>query len=243
MNNYKKLLMIILFFLIVGNRPVAIAETLNFSCIEGTPDIEISRQVLSEAYGRFGIDITIQELPGLRALRLANEGLTDGELFRAEGVEAEYPNLVRVNVPINVVDVVVLTKFLSSEVTSWQSLKPYSIGIQSGITFIESSMSSMTGFKIVRVKSSSQLLMMLEKERIDVVVAPRISAIVALADLGFKSIKILEPPLQIFPLFHYLNKKHQSLVPELEDVLQKMDDEGEIQGIRDKYISNIFLND
>jgi polar amino acid transport system substrate-binding protein len=69
------------------------AKTLNFSCIEQTPDIEISRIVLSEAYSRLGIDIKIQELPGLRALIYANEGSTDGELFRAEGVEREYQNL------------------------------------------------------------------------------------------------------------------------------------------------------
>jgi len=240
MGNCRQLLMIVLFSLIAGSRPVAIAETLNFSCIEGTPDIEISRLVLCEAYGRLGINITIQELPGLRALRYANEGSTDGELFRAEGVETEYPNLIRIHVPINVVDVVVLTKLLSFEIKNWQSLKPYRIGIQSGITFIESSLSNITGLKIDRVKNSTQLLMMLEMERIDAVVAPRISAIVSLANLGFKSITILEPPLQSFPLFHYLNKKHQSLVPELEKVLQVMEDEGQIQRIRYEYISNIL---
>ena len=79
---------------------------------------------------------------------------------------------------------------------------------------------------------------MLENERIDIVVAPRISALLSLSDLKSKTITILEPPLQIMPLFHYLNKKHQSLVPELEDVLQKMEDEGEIQRIRDEYISS-----
>jgi polar amino acid transport system substrate-binding protein len=214
------------------------AKTLNFSCIEETPDIEISRLVLAEAYGRLGIDITIQELPGLRALIYANEGLTDGELFRAKGIEDEYTNLVRIQVPINTVDVVVITKSFFFKVNGWQSLKSYSIGIQSGITFIESIISNIEGLKVIRVKNSSQLLGMLENERIDIVVAPRISALLSLSDLKSKTITILEPPLQIMPLFHYLNKKHQSLVPELEDVLQKMEDEGEIQRIRDEYISS-----
>jgi polar amino acid transport system substrate-binding protein len=98
----------------------------------------------------------------------------------------------------------------------------------------------MEGLKVARVKSSSQLLRMLNNERIDAVVAPRISAILSLADLRFKTMTILEPPLQILPLFHYLNKKHQSLVPELENVLQKMEDDDEIKRIRDEYILNLI---
>jgi polar amino acid transport system substrate-binding protein len=216
------------------------AKTLNFSCIEQTPDIEITRLVLSKAYGRLGIDITIQEMPGLRALIYANEGSTDGELFRAAGVEKEYSNLVRIQIPINSVDVVVITKNFSFEVNGWESLKPYRIGIQAGITFVESSISNIGGLKVTRVKNSSQLLRMLENERIDVVVAPRISALLSLADIKSKTIKLLEPPLKSLPLFHYLNKKHQSLVPELENVLKQMEDEGEIQRIRDEYISSII---
>jgi polar amino acid transport system substrate-binding protein len=216
------------------------AKTLNFSCIEQTPDIEISRIVLSEAYSRLGIDIKIQELPGLRALIYANEGSTDGELFRAEGVEREYQNLIRIHIPINSVDIVVITKSFSFEVNGWESLKPYSIGIQSGITFVESSIANIEGLKVTRVKNSSQLLRMLENDRIDVVVAPRISALLSLADIKSKTITLLEPPLQSLPLYHYLNKKHQSLVPELENVLNQMEDEGEIQRIRDEYISSII---
>jgi len=237
-SNYRQFLMIILVAIIVMTCRVSMAKTLNFSCIEETPDIEISRLVLAEAYGRLGIDITIQELPGLRALIYANEGLTDGELFRAKGIEDEYTNLVQIKVPINTVDVVVITKSFFFEVNGWQSLKSYKIGIQSGITFIESSISNMEGLKVNRVKNISQLLGMLENERIDVVVAPRISALLSLADLKSETITLLEPPLQILPLFHYLNKKHQSLVPELENVLKIMEDEGEIQRIRDEYISS-----
>lgn len=239
MGNYRQFLMICIFAMIVGTCHVSRAETLNFSCIEGTPDIEISRRVLAEAYGRLGIDITIQELPGLRALLYANEGATDGELFRAEGIEKEYKNLIRINVPINTVDVVVITKRLSFEVTNWENLKPYHIGIQSGITFIESKISQIEGLKVHRAKNSIQLLRMLENERIDAVAAPRISAIIALADLRYDTIKILEPPLQSLPLFHYLNIKHKSLAAEVEKVLHKMETEGEIQKIREDYILHI----
>lgn len=240
MPNHRQLLMTLLFVMIAGTCRISMAKTLKFSCIEGTPDVEISRLVLAEAYGKLGIDITIQELPGLRALIYANEGSTDGELFRAKGLEDEYTNLVRIHVPINSVDVVAVTKSLPFEINGWQSLKQYSIGIQSGISFIESSISNMKELKITRVKNSAQLMRMLENERIDVVVAPRISAILSLSDMKSKTITILEPPLQSLPLFHYLNKKHHSLVPELEGVLQKMADEGEIERIRDEYISSMI---
>jgi polar amino acid transport system substrate-binding protein len=240
MDNCRQFIIIFIFAMIVVTCRLSIAKTLEFSCIEETPDIEISRLVLAEAYGRLGIEIKIQELPGLRALKYANEGLTDGELFRAAGIEAEYVNLIRIHVPINTVDVVVITKNISFEVTGWQSLKPYHIGVQSGITFIESSISKMEGLNVSRVKSSSQLLRMLNNERIDAVVAPRISALLSLTDQKFKTMKILEPPLQILPLFHYLSKKHQALAPELENVLHKMEADGEIKRIRDEYILNLI---
>lgn len=240
MCNYIRLILLFMLAMIFGTCRVTAAKTLNFSCIEETPDIEISRMVLAEAYRKLGIEIQIQRMPGLRSLIYANEGLTDGELFRAEGIEQDYVNLVRIKVPINTVDVVVVTKDVSFEVSDWQSLKPYHIGVQSGITFIESNISKIEGLKVARVKSSSQLLRMLENDRIDVVIAPRVSTILSLADLKLNNINILEPPLQILPLYHYLNKKHQSLVDELEDVLRRMEVEGEIQRIRDEYVLSII---
>lgn len=219
---------------IVGICPSAMAEVMIFSSIEGTPDNEISRRVLAEAYGRLGIDIIVDEFPGLRALVYANEGITDGELFRAKGLDDEYPNLIQIHIPINTVEAVVITKGLHFEVADWQSLKPYRVGIQAGVTFIESGVDQVDGLIVYRVKESTQLFGMLDEKRINAAVVPRIIALEALAE--FKDITILDPPLLSLPLFHYLNKKHAKLVPELEAVLKSMQDEGEIQRIRNEFI-------
>ena len=240
MDLFRHLLLASLFAVIVGLSPSAMAETLKFSCIEGTPDAEISRLVLAEAYGRLGIDIIINKFPGLRALTYANEGTTDGELFRAKGADAEYPNLIQIQIPISTVEAVVITEDFYFDVSGWQSLKPYLVGIQAGVTFIESGIAQVEGLIVYRVKDSSQLFGMLEKKRINVAVLPKIIAVKALAGLQNKDITILDPPLQRLSLYHYLNKKHAQLVPDLEAVLKSMQDEGEIKRIRKDFISTII---
>jgi polar amino acid transport system substrate-binding protein len=37
-----------------------------------------------------------------------------------------------------------------------------------------------------------------------------------------EGVTVLEPPLSSFPVYHYLNKKHEALVPELTRVLKQM---------------------
>ena len=43
--------------------------------------------------------------------------------------------------------------------------------------------------------------------------------------------RVLEPPLAEVPLYHYLNKKHEALLPSLVAVLRKMEKEGTIRAI------------
>ncbi len=59
-----------------------------------------SLKIVREAYRKIGIEIEMRYLPGERAIGSANSGITDGELFRIEGMSEEYSNLVPVSVPI-----------------------------------------------------------------------------------------------------------------------------------------------
>ena len=51
---------------------------------------------------------------------------------------------------------------------------------------------------------------------------------------ALQRIAILEPPIQRDPLFHYLHKKHATIVPKMTAVLQEMADEGRIQSITEE---------
>jgi len=47
-----------------------------------------------------------------------------------------------------------------------------------------------------------------------------------------EGVTVLEPPLSAFPVYHYLNKKHEALLPELTRVLRQMQSDRTIERIQ-----------
>jgi polar amino acid transport system substrate-binding protein len=47
-----------------------------------------------------------------------------------------------------------------------------------------------------------------------------------------EGITVLEPPLSSFPVYHYVNRKHAALVPELTRVLRQMQGDRTIERIQ-----------
>jgi polar amino acid transport system substrate-binding protein len=66
---------------------------------------------------------------------------------------------------------------------------------------------------------------MVNTGRIDIFIFPR-EGICTAKQLGMTSIKVLEPPVEQNPAYHYLNKRHRALVPRLAKVLQDMAHDG-----------------
>lgn len=190
-------------------------------------------KVVQEAYKRLGIEIEMHYLPGARAIDHANEGETDGELYRMAGINKTYPNLLMVPIPVFQVDIVVFTKNTHFSVTGWDSVSPYKIGFVRGIKFIEE---QTNGMNVEPVTRDEQALRMLDAGRVDLVIEDRLVGLLTITDLNLAGISILEPPLASFPLYHYINKKHQSLLPKLKEVFQQMEQENFIQRMQDELI-------
>ena len=45
---------------------------------------------------------------------------------------------------------------------------------------------------------------------------------------AYKNVILLSPPSGTFKLYHYLNKKHEALVPEIDLVIRDMQTNGEL---------------
>ncbi len=241
---------IAVFVLAMGATTLQAQDRLLFASIGETENLlsVISTRILSEAYGRIGIEITTRVLSGPRALSMSNQGSIDGELFRGKINGDQFPNLIRIPVPIMYGEIVVFTKDVEFEVVGWDSLRPYSIGIQYGVKEIED---GTKGMRVEPVRHSEQLLMKLATGRNDIVVHPRdlglhaLKAVIAQPPEGvdpeaLQGIRLLEPPLQRDALFHYLHNKHAELVPKLTVALQEMADEGLIQRIREKVEAEFY---
>ncbi|MFZ6638919.1 substrate-binding periplasmic protein [Undibacterium sp. TC4M20W] len=205
------------------------SKTLQISTlIEKDPATLIVEKIIDTAYRKLGWHLNVHYLPGERSLRSANNGEMDGELYRKLGMERDYPNLVIVPVPLLTYEIVIFTNGTHFLVNSWESLRPYTIGFVRGIKIIEQ---NTVGMKLEAAPTVRQAFQKMLLGRSDIVVANRISGLAALAEMKQTDVTILTPPLATFPVFHYLNKKHEALVPGLTAVLQKMQ--------RDKTMENI----
>lgn len=222
MNKKIHLLLIALFLIITVN--LSAQSKLILSCGgDDHPFYAPSMSILTEAYGRLGIDLEIQVLPLERSVQVANNGTVDGELFRGEIDPQEYPNLIKVPVVIAMGDLVVFTKNKTFQVNGWDSLRPYVIGTQIGLKPVEI---STEGMNVKKATEWNQLFMMLDSGRVDIVVLPRDVGMSALTDMNLSGITVLEPPVQRDLIYHYLNKKNSALVPKLTSILEQMQDEG-----------------
>jgi len=201
------------------------------------PITAISARVVSEAYKRLGIQVHIEKFPSERSIVQANNGNVDGDVCRIKGLDDTYTNLIMVPVAVNIFEVVVFTKDVNFPVKGWDSLEPYTIGIKIGTKFAEMGTKGMT---VAPVPTNKQLFLMLNLGRTDLVVTSRGTGLYELKQLQVKGIHAMEPSLSKRKLYHYVHKKHRSVIPALTKVLQEMEAEGRIEEIRQEAVAELL---
>jgi polar amino acid transport system substrate-binding protein len=189
---------------------------------------------MREAYAAIGQPFVIRLYPAERALVEANNGSADASLHRSERVEEKFPHLVRIPVPINMVDVVTVVRRPDLQLRSWASLKPYRLGVVRGIVLYERRTARM---HVTKVQYDEELLAMLANDRIDAAVFDRSDALRFLNRPAYRGLRISEPSLEQRPLYHYVNREHAALIPRLQKALEQMQREGRIKAIRDEVIA------
>lgn len=212
------------------------ARTLTLTSVDESLATVVVERVLREAYQRLGIELVVDRVPARRALRMAAEGDSDGELVRIAGLEFEHDCLILVPVPVGVVEGVVFTTRPPFSVSGWNSLLSYRVGVQRGLRILERGRYSM---EVLLVSSTSQLFKLMIADRVDTIVVPSLTGIKVLKTHGLKGVKQLEPPLFSHDLYHYLHWKNRALVPAITEVLQNMRSEGRIKQIRMDYIGEL----
>jgi polar amino acid transport system substrate-binding protein len=216
--------------------PLRAQATMQISTLlEHDPATTVAERVLTEAYKRMGINLKVLYLPGERSLVNANNGETDGELYRRAGIEQGYPNLLRVPVALMTYEIVAFARKPELQVQGWDSLRPYRLGFVKGIKIVEEKTQHM---KVESVATMHQAFSKLELDRTDLVLSNRVSGLAALSALKFTDIHALSPPLASFPVYHYLNKRYEALLPRLTAVLREMERDKLIAGIQQEMLSS-----
>jgi polar amino acid transport system substrate-binding protein len=185
-------------------------------------------RILKEAFRRIGLQAEIVFTPTERSLADVNAGLLDAELNRIEGMEQNFPNLVRVPEPNMTMDFVAFSKH-DHDVSSWESIKNLYIGVIRGWKILEENTRDFPN--VTLVPTETELFTMLGKERLDIALYDKLTGYEYLKQHGFTDIRHLEPPLVSRDMFLYLHVKHSDLLDDVAEAIRSMKVDGTYQRI------------
>lgn len=224
----------------------AAAPTLVLSTSVGPPFTTAQRdgfldRIMAEAFRRAGSSVQIVATESSeRALINANNGLDDGVVPRIKGLDATYPNLVRVPEKVFDNDFVALALHFEFATPDWQSLAPYQVAYMIGWKIFDQNLAGRRD--TTQVKDAAQLFRLLLQDRTDLILYERWQGLWQAHHLGLP-IKIMEPPLARQEMFCYLNKTHAALVPKVSAALAEMKRDGSYQRIFDAVLTPLVRRD
>lgn len=220
---------ILFFTLLITSTAFADVQTLTFPQVVEGEFATVGENILEEAYGRIGIKVKFIYYPSGRALNESNSGRLDGEMYRINGLDETYENLIKV--PTSYLSAVhfVYSQDPHIKVNGYKSLTSKSIAFRRGLKVVEK---NTVGFKRTQVSTPKQAFFMLEKGRVDIVIEEELTSASIIKENKLENIQPIYPAISEDNLFHYLNKKHQHLVPEIDRVLKAMLFDGTIEKIK-----------
>lgn len=181
-------------------------------------------QVVAETFRRIGIkaEVMVYEASE-RALVNANQGIDDGTALRIRGLEATYPNLVRIPEKLMDNDFVAYTLGKPFATGGWDSLKGREVGYILGWKIFEQNLGG--DFQVTKVKDADQLFSLLKLGRAEIILYERWQGLSKARGAGI-AVQVLEPPLARTEMFMYLHKRHAALVDRAAAALAEMKRDG-----------------
>lgn len=192
-----------------------------------------AEELVREALRRIGHDLRVVPLPVERALMNANAGIEDGDLYRAAGFEKDYPDLVQVPQPLLDQDFVAVARDPSVQVRGWPDLARYSVAYVTGNKILERRLQGFTN--VTSVRDNALLFGLLANDRVDVALINRWVGLLAARQAGV-AVHVQEPALLRVPMYMYLHRKHEALVPQLATALAEVRRDGTWQRLYDQIL-------
>ena len=215
-----------------NNRSVCI------TAIQNEQTHAMASEVVREAYRRIGYKARFVSFPGRRSLEMANTGESDGDVARIAGTDKAFPNLIPVPTPVIWFKGIVFTKHVTREISSWDDLNGLRVGVIRGIRY---AIIGTEGLNPYFAEDMTHLFRLLEQDRIQVAVTVLDAANVEIhKNFRNSGIHMAGKPLYSAPLYHFVNKKNQHLIPDLNQALQTMTRQGDIDKILDNALRGLL---
>ncbi|TRW48745.1 hypothetical protein FM042_07105 [Aliidiomarina halalkaliphila] len=184
-------------------------------------------QLVQEAYRRIGVSTRLLSLPYERSEYEANRGrIVDAELARTSEAETLFPNLVKIDVPLQPVTVTVFTSNPNLVVNSYRDLQNLRIDTVRGMQVVVSRLGDLPFTEVATIE---QTFKRLESGRSDVAVLPGDVASTVLERMDIRGIYKLSPNLEELLLYHWLHQQHADLAEPLANALREVIQERDAQ--------------
>lgn len=175
------------------------------------------------AYAALGYQLKVVFRPSLRSLALANTGEVDGEVARSRAIEAQYSNLLRVDIPFTQIEPVIYSR-ASTSASSWRRHKINTLAVGRGSILLKNAIPpELRSAELRLVNSTIQSMQMLNAGRVEAILLSRLefeAFSLRQPKLTEQLIK-LQPELPPITLYTYLHKRHSELLPKLAEQLRK----------------------
>jgi ABC-type amino acid transport substrate-binding protein len=202
-------------------------EHYKFASIKHLIEQEIGRLVLPQIYQNIGLRIIVDALPGNRAQYVANSGNYAGEIMRIWSYGDENKNTIRVPTPYYYLETMpFIRKSSNIMIHSKADLAEYRLSKVRGVKHTNNITVGLTN--IYEMNNSKEMFQLLMNDKVDVVLTNTLDGNVTLKRLSYTEITPMYKPLAIFPLYHYLHKKHHALVPIIDKEIKRLKDNGEL---------------
>ena len=192
------------------------------------------KPLIVELFKREGYILELQKLPPKRGLINANKGVDDGDGPRVKEVSKKFSNLRRVDVPIIQISFHAHYKGKSINITKWEDLKPYNVGVRTGTLVMVNNVKRINPKEMTYALNNEKLFELLEKDKVDVVIAERISAKGMKEKMNLMHIN-QSPALIRKNMYLFFNKKHRAKIGKFEKTLLKMKEEGYQKRLKNFY--------
>jgi polar amino acid transport system substrate-binding protein len=229
----------IMAFICLLASPAFAADSLFFATHARPPLSDYLREILTEAFRPMGIEISLQEMSGNRVIQMVNRGDADGDpsrirRFRTISNKAA-ENYRLVDAPIVQVRLVMVThKDTVVDEVSWEAVNRGNVLFVRGSKRIRKNVKPENRNELEEVENALELLSN-DRFRSAVVFHSQAQRVFRDNPGLAESLVLHEKPLESFNFYTYLHKKHEALIPALQDSLKTLRENGTMARLVEKY--------
>ncbi|MES9938784.1 MAG: transporter substrate-binding domain-containing protein [Sedimenticola sp.] len=221
---------VVFLILLLGVPGVSVADNnVTVAARAVSPLNAITKPVVEEAYRRIGLNVEFVHFAGNRSIIEANAGKTDGEVSRLRFVLKKFTNLRIVPAPLFSSDLVAITNDPRIEISDWKSLSPYKTVAPESFRLVWNRLKSHNDAH--KVSNTLEALGRLLNDQAKVAVVNRYEADRMMVVFQFSNPMIKTSLLESHPIYHFVHKKNEHLVPGLTRALEEMTRDGTLERI------------